>query len=354
MSLPTDVSSREDLNYIKLQRNQKRFAPLFLQFIEECELRFAEVAESRSGAENLKARLQQLLALIQANEQHLSSTDDEVKNARGGTSNLNQRFSNIDNFLQQLEQEIIAGRDGEITVLAKNKKQDGRIDALVEELSSAREQESSVVLNLAKNYLNYSLGLLHDLDAKNHFIRNVRDGEQPSDAVTLGQVNSIVSAGGEPSNIDIRQFNKGADVPAGVGYISDGSQIVADIPKVISTDYHAAAGDVILANVTGGGFSVFLPENPTVASTRIVIYDCEGLFNRHPLSVVPFTDQRIMGKTGNLIFRSMHARLELIYYGGSQGWYLSHKSSGLSGTNVANYLAAIREPSVDHVIKIMG
>jgi hypothetical protein len=85
-----------------------------------------------------------------------------------------------------------------------------------------------------------------------------------------------------------------------------------------TTTYSAASGDHILADTSGGAFTITLPGSPS-AGTQIMITDASGSFGTNNLTVAN-NSLPIMGVAANWILNTNNANIELVYYNSTYGW----------------------------------
>ena len=87
-----------------------------------------------------------------------------------------------------------------------------------------------------------------------------------------------------------------------------------------SANYTAVTGDGILADTTGGEFTVTLPLTPTIGDI-VGINDSLANFNTNTLAINR-NGELIHGIAENLVCNVSHASFLLIYSGATQGWKL--------------------------------
>ena len=82
--------------------------------------------------------------------------------------------------------------------------------------------------------------------------------------------------------------------------------------------YTAVAGDYILANTSGGAFTVTLPATPSVGDA-VIFFDARNTWATNNLTVGR-NGENILGSASDLTADVDNSRLELVYVGGSIGW----------------------------------
>ena len=80
-----------------------------------------------------------------------------------------------------------------------------------------------------------------------------------------------------------------------------------------SSNYTAVSGDKILANTSGGSFTVTLPASPSTGDT-IEFVDSHGTFQLNPL-IIARNGKSIMGDAENLFAGADNAGFGLVYNG---------------------------------------
>lgn len=88
--------------------------------------------------------------------------------------------------------------------------------------------------------------------------------------------------------------------------------------SIKTSNYTAAAGDVILANTSGGSFTLTLKASPT-AGDRIYVTDYSGTFNTFPLTIGR-NSSPINGLAEDMTAGIQWASYTLAYVDGTQGW----------------------------------
>lgn len=89
-------------------------------------------------------------------------------------------------------------------------------------------------------------------------------------------------------------------------------------PTPVSGDFDALSGSTIMADTSGGTFTVTLPADPSIGD-RIDIYDAQSTFATNNLTVAR-NGQLIDGSASNLVANLDNAHMSLIFNGGAQGW----------------------------------
>ena len=88
-----------------------------------------------------------------------------------------------------------------------------------------------------------------------------------------------------------------------------------------STTYNpAVAGDYILANTSGGAFTITLPASPVTGNT-IVIADYAGTFATNNLTINS-NGLNLMGSVQTLVLNVNYRNVTLMYSGATQGWVI--------------------------------
>ena len=93
-----------------------------------------------------------------------------------------------------------------------------------------------------------------------------------------------------------------------------------------SGDYTAVANQGILADTTGGEFTVTLPGSPEIGD-KIGINDAKAYFNTNTLALGR-NGKLIHGIAENLVCNISHASFLLIYASETQGWKLDTYYAG--------------------------
>lgn len=88
-----------------------------------------------------------------------------------------------------------------------------------------------------------------------------------------------------------------------------------------TTTYTAVAGDAILANTSGGAFTITLPASATLNDT-VVIADYSGSFATNNLTVNS-NGLNIMGSVQTLILDVNYRNVALVYSGATKGWVIT-------------------------------
>ena len=110
--------------------------------------------------------------------------------------------------------------------------------------------------------------------------------------------------------------------------------------------YTLSAGEGVLADTSGGAFSVTLPLAPSVGDT-VGINDALANFNTAKLTVLR-NGENIHGIADDLICDIKHASFALIYVGTSQGWKLDTYFAGVNISSVAgDILDSSGNPIID-------
>lgn len=94
----------------------------------------------------------------------------------------------------------------------------------------------------------------------------------------------------------------------------------ANLPLWVAktSTYTAVAGDQLLANTSGGAFTITLPASPSVGDF-VTIVDSQGTFATNNLTVGR-NSQSIGGSAANMTASTNNAAFMLIFAGGSMGW----------------------------------
>jgi hypothetical protein len=85
-----------------------------------------------------------------------------------------------------------------------------------------------------------------------------------------------------------------------------------------TTTYTAVSGDLLLANTSGGAFTITLPGSPSVGAV-VTIVDAQGTFATNNLTVGR-NSQSIGASAANMTASTNNAAFQLIFAGGSMGW----------------------------------
>ena len=88
-----------------------------------------------------------------------------------------------------------------------------------------------------------------------------------------------------------------------------------------TTTYTAVAGDAILANTSGGAFTITLPASATLNDT-VVIADYSGSFATNNLTVNS-NGLNLMGSVQTLILDVNYRNVALVYSGTTEGWVIT-------------------------------
>jgi len=91
----------------------------------------------------------------------------------------------------------------------------------------------------------------------------------------------------------------------------------------ITTDYTAAAGEVLLCDTTSNSLTVTLPDSPAVGD-RVQFVDAAGNFgaNNVVVSVSDTNTYKIANLNETLLLNVPNQPLELMWSGGTYGWVL--------------------------------
>ena len=91
----------------------------------------------------------------------------------------------------------------------------------------------------------------------------------------------------------------------------------------ITTNYTAAADDVLLCDTSGGSITVTLPDNPGVGD-RVQFVDAAGQFgaNNVVVSVSNTSTYKIANLNETLLLNVPNQPLELMWSGSTYGWVL--------------------------------
>ena len=85
-----------------------------------------------------------------------------------------------------------------------------------------------------------------------------------------------------------------------------------------TTTYTAVAGDAIMANTTGGAFTITLPATPT-ANDTVDIADYAGTFGTNNLTIGR-NSSKIMGLSEDMIVSVSNVKFRLVYIDTTVGW----------------------------------
>lgn len=105
-------------------------------------------------------------------------------------------------------------------------------------------------------------------------------------------------------------------------FINQGFTLTSQVVGV-TTDYTAAAGEVLLCDSTSYGFTVTLPDSPAVGD-RVQFVDAAGQFgaNNVVVSVSDTSTYKIANLNETLTLNVPNQPLELMWSGGTYGWVL--------------------------------
>lgn len=109
-------------------------------------------------------------------------------------------------------------------------------------------------------------------------------------------------------------------------FIGDGS-LLTNLPSgggitwlSKTANYTAVSGDGILANTSGGVFTVTLPASPSLGDT-VAFSDSNGTFGTYNLTIAR-NSSLIQGVAENLVVNVKDVSFQLIYNGATTGWKL--------------------------------
>jgi len=105
-------------------------------------------------------------------------------------------------------------------------------------------------------------------------------------------------------------------------FINQGFTLTSQVVGV-TTDYTAAAGEVLLCDSTSYGFTVTLPDSPAIGD-RVQFVDAAGQFgaNNVVVSVSDTSTYKIANLNETLLLNVPNQPLELMWSGGTYGWVL--------------------------------
>ena len=105
-------------------------------------------------------------------------------------------------------------------------------------------------------------------------------------------------------------------------FINQGFTLTSQVVSV-TTNYTAAAGEVLLCDSTSYSFTVTLPDNPAVGD-RVQFVDAAGQFgaNNVVVSVSDTNTYKIANLNETLTLNVPNQPLELMWSGGTYGWVL--------------------------------
>lgn len=113
------------------------------------------------------------------------------------------------------------------------------------------------------------------------------------------------------------------------------SELKTVIKNISNNNDTLSSGDNVLANTTGGAFTLYLPPNPTVGD-HIKIHDSNNSFASYNLTINS-NGLPISGTVDNLVCDISGVIISLYYEGSSVGWRLVNDSN--SGV-IAGYVGA--------------
>jgi hypothetical protein len=151
---------------------------------------------------------------------------------------------------------------------------------------------------------------------------NSVSGTTHSHAVTLalGDLTNVSTVGASTGNAIV--YNGSSWAPAAVS----GAGVSW---TVRTTTYAASANDGVLANTSGGAWTLTLPSSPTVGDT-VTIIDTHNSFTNNNLTVAR-NGQKIQGIAENLTCDVNNSAFELVFTGTTDGW----KIKTFTGSNGA-------------------
>lgn len=90
------------------------------------------------------------------------------------------------------------------------------------------------------------------------------------------------------------------------------------LPIFVDSAHNATNGNVIMADTTGGAFTITLPANPSVGD-RVDIYDAQSNFATDNLTVAR-NGELIDSAASDLVANLDNVHLAFVFQGGAQGW----------------------------------
>jgi len=99
-----------------------------------------------------------------------------------------------------------------------------------------------------------------------------------------------------------------------------------------TANYTAVAGDNILADTSGGAFTITLPASPTAGNT-IHILDAAASFDNNNLTVAR-NGKKIQGATNDLTITTENTGIGLVFYNDTYGWRILVDAYGVDPTEL--------------------
>ena len=90
--------------------------------------------------------------------------------------------------------------------------------------------------------------------------------------------------------------------------------------EIKTTTYTAVSGNAILADTSGGAFTITLPASPAT-NDYVAIADCKGTFDTNNLTINS-NGLNLMGSVQTLVLNVSYRNVTLVYSGASQGWVI--------------------------------
>ncbi|RKZ44660.1 MAG: hypothetical protein DRR00_27815 [Candidatus Parabeggiatoa sp. nov. 3] len=204
----------------------------------------------------------------------------EVENARGTFDALVERETAQEGRLSNLE-----SAKGEFATLVEREAAQGnRLNALETELHQAQQGELSL-FNTLNFYLKISEGFTTNLEANNYRLKNLGSAIEPNDAITLSQVTSMVTLGGDPSNISILNLSTtGLESGQNIVTSFDGQNIIGSQIVTINDTYQALPGEKLVVNANTS-FTVLLPKNPIANITFVDFLSFLGDIDQNNITI---------------------------------------------------------------------
>jgi uncharacterized protein YdcH (DUF465 family) len=299
----------------------------------------------------------------------------EVENARGGFSSLLEKEDDQDSRLANLEAakgefETLLEREntqenrladlenakGEFnSLLERENTQGGRITELEQEILAARQNENNL-LNTLQLYLKTGEGFSDNLKANNYKLTDLGLASEPNDAVTLSQVSSMLTLGGQPSNVALLDLSTQGLMPGqNIEISADGQNITGSQIIVIETDnYQTLAGQNIIINAHNS-LSIQLPQNPISGITEVNFLAFIGKIGQNNTTI--FASDFLIGGKNQIVIRKNQA-LKFVFMGGdSGGWLMIEQSTAGSSVDTpsgfSTWYKAIAQPSVHNILRIV-
>lgn len=204
-------------------------------------------------------------------------------------------------------------------------------EAVATEVENAREAAGTLISNLTTNYAKYSLS--QDINGISTYkCINMPNPVDPQDYATKYYLDNLV--GSAPT--DITGMGPGALNPNDRLVINAAGTAITGRPTSywtslngftpITANFSAAYNDNIHFNVSGGGFSIYLPAG--IVGGIVNFADIEGTVSAtNVLTVDPATGERIMGLPLNenlLVNAFPNVSFGMVYVSASFGWSLTN------------------------------